>query len=124
MIYGIGNDIIEIERIEKAISKENFIEKLCTRKEIENLEKKGNRAESYAGIFSAKEALAKAIGLGVRGYSLTDMEVLNDEFGKPYILVSQKLDEIIKKRFGEYRIELSISHSKQFATAVAILFAV
>ncbi len=124
MIYGIGNDIIEIERIEKAISKENFIEKLCTRKEIENLEKKGNRAESYAGIFSAKEALAKAIGLGVRGYSLTDMEVLNDEFGKPYILVSQKLDEIIKKRFGEYRIELSISHSKQFAIAVAILFAV
>lgn len=124
MIYGIGNDIIEIERIEKAISKENFIEKLCTRKEIENLEKKGNRVESYAGIFSAKEALAKAIGLGVRGYSLTDMEVLNDEFGKPYILVSQKLDEIIKKRFGEYRIELSISHSKQFATAVAILFAV
>lgn len=124
MIYGIGNDIIEIERIEKAISKENFIEKLCTRKEIENLEKKGNRVESYAGIFSAKEALAKAIGLGVRGYSLIDMEVLNDEFGKPYILVSQKLDEIIKKRFGEYRIELSISHSKQFATAVAILFAV
>ena len=122
MIYGIGNDIIEIERIEKAISKENFVKKFCTEKELENLQKKGNRVESFAGVFSAKEAVSKAIGLGVRGYTLTDMEILNDELGKPFVLISEKLDKIIKEKFGEYKIEISISHSKQFATAVAILF--
>ncbi|WP_022819757.1 holo-ACP synthase [Fusobacterium russii] len=122
MIYGIGNDIIEIERIKKALLREGFIKKLCTEKEIENLQRRGNREESYAGIFSAKEAIAKAIGIGVRTYSLTDMEILNDDLGKPYALISEKLDKIIKERFGIYNIELSISHSKEYATAVAIIF--
>lgn len=122
MIYGIGNDIIEIERIKKALLREGFIKKLCTEKEIENLQRRGNREESYAGIFSAKEAIAKAIGIGVRTYSLTDMEILNDDLGKPYVLISEKLDKIIKERFGIYNIELSISHSKEYATAVAIIF--
>lgn len=122
MIYGIGNDIVEIERIKKAILKENFIRKICTEKEIENLKKRGNREESYAGIFSAKEAIAKAIGLGVRFYSLTDIEILNDDLGKPFVSVSEKLDKIIKERFGTYNIEISISHSKEYATAVAIIF--
>lgn len=67
MIVGIGNDIIEIERVEKAISKEGFIAKVYTQREIENIVKRGNRAETYAGIFSAKEAISKAIGTGVRG---------------------------------------------------------
>lgn len=124
MIYGMGNDIIEIERIEKAISKEGFIEKICTQKEIENLKKKGNRTESYAGVFSAKEAISKAIGLGIRGYSLTDIEILNDDLGKPFVCVSEKLDKIINKKFGNYKIEISISHCKTYVTAVAIIFKV
>lgn len=122
MIYGIGNDIIEIERIKKALLREGFIRKICTENEIENLQKRGNREESYAGIFSAKEAIAKAIGLGVRSYSLTDMEILNNDLGKPFVLISEKLDRIIRERFGTYSIELSISHSKEYATAVAIIF--
>lgn len=99
MIYGIGNDIIEIERIKKALMREGFIRKICTEKEIENLQKRGNREESYAGVFSAKEAIAKAIGIGVRFYSLTDMEILNDDLGKPFVLISEKLDKIIKEKF-------------------------
>ena len=122
MIYGIGNDIIEIERIKKALMREGFIRKICTEKEIENLQKRGNREESYAGVFSAKEAIAKAVGIGVRFYSLTDMQILNDDLGKPFVLISEKLDKIIKEKFGTYRIELSISHSKDYATAVAIIF--
>ena len=78
MIIGIGNDIIEIERIEKAISKEGFKNKIYTQKELENIQKRGNRTETYAGIFSAKEAISKAIGTGVREFSLTDLEILND----------------------------------------------
>ena len=121
MIIGIGNDIIEIERIEKAILKEGFKNKVYTQRELENIEKRGNRTETYAGIFSAKEAISKAIGTGVREFSLTDLEILNDDLGKPYVVVSERLDKIIKSKKENYQIEISISHSKKYATAVAIV---
>ena len=121
MIVGIGNDIIEIERIEKAISKESFKDKIYTQRELENIKKRGNRAETYAGVFSAKEAISKAIGTGVREFSLTDLEILNDDLGKPYVVVSEKLDKIIKSKKKDYQIEISISHSKKYATAMAVI---
>ncbi|WP_338995654.1 holo-ACP synthase [Fusobacterium animalis] len=121
MIVGIGNDIIEIERIEKAISKEGFKNKIYTQRELENIKKRGNRAETYAGVFSAKEAISKAIGTGVREFSLTDLEILNDDLGKPYVVVSEKLDKIIKSKKKDYQIEISISHSKKYAIAMAII---
>ena len=121
MILGIGNDIIEIERIEKAILREGFKNKVYTQKELENIEKRGNRVETYAGIFSAKEAISKAIGTGVREFSLTDLEILNDDLGKPYVIVSEKLDKIIKNKKEDYQIEISISHSKKYAIAMAII---
>lgn len=122
MIYGIGNDIIEIERIEKAILKENFINKIFTRAEVENIKNRGNRAETYAGIFAAKEAISKSLGTGVRNFSLLDIEVLNDKLGKPYVCVSEKLNKIILEKFENYQIEISISHSKKYASTVAIIF--
>ncbi|ALF17131.1 MULTISPECIES: holo-ACP synthase [Fusobacterium] len=121
MIVGIGNDIIEIERIEKAISKEGFKDKIYTQRELENIKKRGNRAETYAGVFSAKEAISKAIGTGVREFSLTNLEILNDDLGKPYVVVSEKLDKIIKSKKEDYQIEISISHSKKYAIAMAII---
>ena len=121
MIVGIGNDIIEIERVEKAISKEGFIAKVYTQREIENIVKRGNRAETYAGIFSAKEAISKAIGTGVREFALTDLEILNDDLGKPYVIVSNKLNKIIQRKKENYQIEIAISHSKKYATAMAII---
>ena len=121
MIVGIGNDIIEIERIEKAISKEGFKNKIYTLRELKNIEKRGNRTETYAGIFSAKEAISKAIGTGVREFSLTDLEILNDDLGKPYVVVSEKLDKILKTKKEDYQIEISISHSRKYATAMAII---
>ena len=121
MIVGIGNDIIEIERVEKAISKEGFIAKVYTQREIKNIVKRGNRTETYAGIFSAKEAISKAIGTGVREFALTDLEILNDDLGKPYVIVSDKLNEIIQRKKENYQIEIAISHSKKYATAMAII---
>ncbi|WP_336039288.1 holo-ACP synthase [Fusobacterium polymorphum] len=121
MIIGIGNDIIEIERIEKAISKEDFKNKIYSQRELENIQKRGNRTETYAGIFSAKEAISKAIGTGVREFSLTDLEILNDDLGKPYVVVSEKLDKILRNKKEDYQIEISISHSKKYAIAMAII---
>lgn len=115
---GIGNDIIEINRIEKAIKKINFITKVFTENEIKLFEIKGNRAEFFAGRFAAKEAVSKALGTGFREFSLTDIEILNDSLGKPYVTFKNSIDSYNKKYF----IDISISHCKEYATAVAIIF--
>lgn len=116
-ILGLGNDIVEISRIERAILKKGFLEKVFTEKEIELMKSKGNRVESYAGRFSAKEAISKAFGTGVRGFKLTDIEILNDDLGKPIV----SLKGILKEREKKVKIELSISHCKEYATAVALV---
>ncbi|MCI6153069.1 MAG: holo-ACP synthase [Fusobacterium perfoetens] len=115
---GIGNDIIEIKRIEKAIKNSNFIKKVFTENEIKLFEIKGNRVETYAGRFAAKEAISKSLGTGFKGFSLTDIEVLNDDLGKPYVIFKNNIKEYNKK----YSVNISISHCKEYATAVAITF--
>ncbi len=117
-LKGLGNDIIEIERIEKALLRtKSFKEKVYTRKEIEYAEKKNKKYETFAGKFAAKEAIAKAFGTGVRDFSLIDIEILNDSVGKPYVV----LKESLKEKYQDYKIEISISHSKTYAIATAIL---
>lgn len=115
---GIGNDIIEIKRIEKAVSKESFVKKVYTEKEIEAIRSKGNRAESYAGRFAAKEAISKALGTGVRNFVLTDIEILNNEMGKPYVIFKNGISHFNKKYFTD----IAISHCREYAAATAIIF--
>lgn len=117
-ILGIGNDIIEIYRIEKAMKRKMFVEKVFTKKEIEQIDRHGAKVESYAGRFCAKEAISKAFGTGIRGFKLTDIEIINNELGKPEVFFYGELK--IKNR--SVKIELSISHTKEYATAVAIAF--
>lgn len=118
MILGIGNDIVEIARIERAIQNESFKRRVYTLCEIELIEKKGvGKIASYAGRFSAKEAISKAMGTGVREFNLVDIEILNDELGKPVVVFKNSLEEKMRGK----RVELSISHSKEYATAVAII---
>lgn len=114
----IGTDIVEISRIKKALENESFKLRVYTSKEIEELDKKGvNRYSSYAGRFCAKEAISKALGTGVRGFNLTDIEILSDSLGKPKVHLYGSLKEIIDGK----NIEISISHCKEYATAVAII---
>ena len=115
---GIGNDIIEIKRIEKAVSKKSFVKKVYTEKEIEYIISKGNRAESYAGKFSAKEAVSKALGTGVRGFSPNDIEILNNELGKPYVVFRNNIKDFNNKYF----VEISISHCREYVVSTAIIF--
>ena len=119
MIIGIGTDIIEIDRIENAINKNNsFLEKVFTAKEIEMFKSRNMRSEVIAGNFAAMEAVSKALGTGFRGFSLTDMEVLRDELGKPIVFLSKDIEKLISV---EYRLNISISHNKTSAIAFAIL---
>jgi len=119
-IFGLGNDIIEIERIEKAIIKnERFKKRVFTFSEIEYAEKNINPYPTYSGRFAAKEAFFKAIGTGIREYNLNDIEILNDEKGKPYINI---LNEKFKKKIIDRNLEffVSISHSRYNAISTVI----
>lgn len=119
MIIGIGTDIIEIDRVEMAIkNNKNFIKKVFTEKEIEMFNKRNMRSEVIAGNFAAKEAISKALGTGIRGFSLTDMEILRDDFGKPVAYLNKVMENIINRK---YKLNISISHNKTSAIAFAIL---
>lgn len=119
MIIGIGTDIIEIDRIEKAINNnKNFLSKIFTDNEIELFRKRNMRIEVIAGNFAVKEAISKAIGTGIRGFSLIDIEVLRDDLGKPIAYLNNNIEKIINRK---YRLNVSISHNKTSAVAFVIL---
>jgi holo-[acyl-carrier protein] synthase len=118
-ILGIGNDIIEIERIRKSIETHGhrFIAKIFTQKEQEYCSKYKDPILRYAGRFSAKEAIVKALGSGFGEHaSWHDMEIINDDKGKPIVVFSPK----VKEQFNDPLVLVSISHSELYATAVAI----
>ncbi len=119
MIYGIGTDIVQIDRIKKNIENKNFIYKIYTEKEQIYLEKRKFSPQTAAGIFAAKEAVSKALGTGISGFYLTDIEILKDEFDKPIVLLHNKALEIsLDKGIG--KINISISHEKEYAIAFAV----
>lgn len=120
MILGVGTDIIEIDRIKSAIDNTpGFLEKVFTKREVEELSKNTLRVESVAGNFAVKEAVSKAVGTGIRGFSFRDIEVFRDELGKPIVRVSSKIEEVIKSK--DYLFNVSISHNKTMAIAFVVL---
>ncbi|AYF53644.1 holo-ACP synthase [Clostridium botulinum C] len=121
MIIGIGTDIVEIQRIEKAINRNpNFINKLFTKNEIEYFKSRNMRSEFIAGRFAAKEAVSKALGTGFRGFEFKDIEIENNILGKPMVNLKGKAKKMDKK-WGNYKIHLSISHGRENAIAYAVL---
>jgi len=123
LIVGCGIDLVEIDRIEKIIKRwgDNFIFRIFTPLERKYCEKKkNNKYLSYAGRFAAKEALLKALGLGLRGANWKEIEVNNNELGQPIIKIGGKLNEIALKE-GVSNYFLTISHTKDYALAEVIL---
>lgn len=120
MIIGIGVDIVKVERIKKSIGRtESFLKKVFTEKEIDYFKKKNNNYETIAGYFAAKEAMSKALGTGIRGFRLTDIEICNDSLGKPEIYLSEKIEKLNNLKF--YKAHLSISHTNEDAIAYVVL---
>ena len=114
-----GVDIIEIERVKNSIEETGgkFCEKVYTKREIEYCEsKKIRKYQHYAARFSAKEAIFKAISLDLKNkYDIDwkDIEILNDESGRPYV-------NILKQDIEINSIDISISHCKEYAVASVI----
>jgi holo-[acyl-carrier protein] synthase len=122
MIVGTGIDIIEVQRVAEKISKNNgFKEKVFSPAEIKYCEEVGNRDQSFAARFAAKEAFLKATGSGLTlGYDLFDIEVLGDELGKPTLTLKGSFKQIAEQS-GWRKIHVSLSHVQAMACAVVII---
>lgn len=122
MIFGIGTDIIEVARMERHITGNSGLkEKLFTAREQAYSENKATVFQHYAARFAAKEAFFKALGTGYRyGMAFHEIEVVNDDLGKPVIHLHGKVKDFIEKE-GIRHIHLSISHVKEMASAFVVL---
>ncbi len=116
MVYGIGNDLIEISRIEKSMQNERFLT-FCF-SEAERAAFCGS-AQKLAGCFAAKEALSKALGTGVRGFSLEEISVLRDELGKPYFVFAGNIARIMKDK--SLRAFVALTNTAGLALANVVL---
>ncbi len=122
MIYGIGTDIVAIERFQRFIDAGNtaLIERLFTPLERSKCGNRKDAASCLAARFAAKEAFLKALGTGLRdGLSWLDMEVFNDALGKPGLQLSGKAAELCDA--GKLSIHLSLSHDGGSAIAMVVL---
>ncbi len=122
-IIGIGIDIIEIARIEKAMQKgsDRFRNRTFTDREVQYCEKKMRKYQHYAARFAAKEAAMKALGTGWRkGIGFSEIELINEISGKPELFFHGKAREILDASGGR-EVSVSVSHSNDYAVAMVVL---
>lgn len=120
MIKGIGIDIIEIDRIRRAIEKnDKFIDRVFTVNEKKAFEEKNHSPQTIAGYFAAKEAVSKALGTGISNMQWKDIEILKDPSGKPYVRLYNNAENLAYSMSID-KILISISHSRENAVALAI----
>ena len=123
MICGIGIDLVENGRLEKIIEKWGikFLNRVFSAGEIQYCEKHIQSSTHYGARFAAKESFLKALGIGLgRGIKLSDIEVVHDKNGKPFLALHGGAKVQIEKR-EITKIHLSLTHTKKYATAIVLL---
>ena len=121
MLIGVGCDVIEIARVQKAIVKRSFVERVFAPEEIAYCESRGKQAAaSFAARFAAKEAVLKALGTGLHGGELTEIVITNDELGKPSVQLLGYHGQLAAK-LGVKKIAISMSHSRETALAYVVM---
>ncbi len=122
MIFGIGIDIIEIDRIQNSVEKykDHFLNKIFTQVELEYCLGKKNKYQHLAARFAAKEAIAKALATGWnKEFRWKDIEIYNEPNGMPKVKLSGKLNGFL----GDGKsLKISMSHSHNYVTCVAIVY--
>ncbi|MDD5899976.1 MAG: NAD(P)H-hydrate dehydratase [Lachnospiraceae bacterium] len=116
MITGVGTDLVEIARVQKAIGRSVFLERVYTEKERELI---ASRAVRAAGNFAAKEAVAKALGCGFAGIAPAEIEILRHSSGQPYVRLHGRAKEKAEAQ-GVSAIQISITDTAEYAQAYAI----
>jgi len=123
MIYGIGVDLVQVERIAEAFQRwgERFRDRVFTPGEIAYCAPKRNSFASFAARFAAKEAFAKALGIGMRrGVHWKNVEVEHDPLGKPILNLSGQALELCRQEKIE-GIFLSLTHDRGYSSAIVVL---
>tara|TARA_B100000524_G_scaffold337745_1_gene228653 strand:- start:385 stop:771 length:387 start_codon:yes stop_codon:yes gene_type:complete len=123
-IIGNGVDIVNNLRIKNSIKNKDFINRVFTLNEIKNSKKLTNKINYFAKRFAAKEAFVKALGEGFRNnINFNDIEITNDNKGKPIINISNNIKKFLKKKFksSKYQIFLSLSDEKKYSIAYVII---
>lgn len=121
MILGVGTDLIEIQRIQRAIERNpHFLERVYTEKEIAYCRRKARPWQSYAARFAAKEAVGKAFGTGLGPIGLTEIEIVNGPNGQPQVTLYGAAQALAAERKVR-RVHISLSHSEAYAMATAVL---
>jgi holo-[acyl-carrier protein] synthase len=127
MILGLGNDLIDIRRIEKTIERygDRFLDRVFTDTERRKSDRRANRAASYAKRFAAKEACAKALGTGFRkGVYWRDMGVINLRSGRPTMLLTGGAAEQLKRitpQGLEARVDVTLTDDFPLAQAIVVI---
>ena len=123
MIYGIGTDLVNIDRVKKILSKnrDGFVKRVLSEHEQALFANKADSAAYCAKRFAAKEAFAKALGTGIgRVVGFQDLTIRNNENGKPYFIPSEKLRQYLIEKSIKHA-HLSISDESQNAIAFVVL---
>ena len=121
---GIGVDIVDNKRFKNLIKDKKFINRIFSKKEISASKKKLNKINFFSNRFAAKESFAKALGTGFRNnLNFKDIEIVNDNLGKPFYLINNKIKQIIKKnkKIANFELFLSISDEKDYSVAFTII---
>ncbi len=120
-LAGIGVDIIEIARVERALKRTpRMAQRLFTDEERAYCERTARPAQHYAGRFAAREAVLKALGTGFsQGIGLKDVSVTRDESGRPQVLLAGRAAEVAAEQ-GVLEIALSLSFTRDMAVANAV----
>lgn len=115
-----GIDLVEISRIRSSLQNPRFLTRVFSSAEREYLQGKKDMAPSAAANFAAKEAFSKALGTGVRGFSLCEVSVLRDSLGAPYLLLEGKAAAIAQGQGLSFSV--SLTHTREYASAVVVAY--
>tara|TARA_Y100001958_G_C21212791_1_gene538372 strand:+ start:955 stop:1338 length:384 start_codon:yes stop_codon:yes gene_type:complete len=119
-IYGVGTDIVKVDRIKKSIKNKYFISRIFNENEIQKCKKLKKNYNCYAKRFAAKEAFSKALGTGIsNGINFNEIIVLNEKKGRPFIKLIKNTKKKVEKRFKKkkYKISLSLTDEDNYAVA-------
>tara|TARA_B110000881_G_C18477201_1_gene464518 strand:+ start:266 stop:649 length:384 start_codon:yes stop_codon:yes gene_type:complete len=119
-IYGIGTDIVNVNRVKKVLKNKNYLDRLFNKLEISKCRKLSSSENCYAKRFAAKEAFSKALGTGIsKGIKFNEIVILNKKNGKPFIKLIGDTKKIVEKKFKTQKSNffLSISDEKKYAVA-------
>jgi holo-[acyl-carrier protein] synthase len=121
MLVGIGVDVVEVDRVERAVARwgEAFLRRIYTPAELARADAAAGRPARLAARFAAKEAVMKALGVGWRALAWREIEILNDALGRPHVRLHGAARRVAQER-GVTEVLLALSHTHAHAVANAV----